>query len=120
MNQVLVHHKPSNRSYVTLGSPTELVNSVQDFLDLSGWAGEHNTNLILLSETNFPAAFYDLSTRVAGEILQKVSNYHLRLVVFGSFDGMSERFREFMRESNKGRQVRFARTHDEAVAWLTS
>jgi hypothetical protein len=33
---------------------------------------------------------------------------------------VSDRFREFMHESNKGRHVRFARTHDEALAWLLS
>jgi len=65
--------------------------------------------------------FYDLTTGLAGEILQKVSNYHVRLAIFGSFEMvLGRRFRELMAESNTGSQVYFVRQKNEALTWLLS
>lgn len=107
-------------AHVTLASPHEVIATTQDFLDLIAWAGERGTNQVLLAESQFPPAFYDLSTRLAGEILQKLSNYCVRLAIVGTFSHTSERFKEFRRESNKGRHVHFATTEAEAVAWFSS
>lgn len=116
----LIPPTPSTKAYATLGSPHEVVATTQDFLDFIAWACERDTNLVLLAESNLPEAFYDLSTRLAGEILQKLSNYRVRLAIVGTFGHTSERFQEFKRESNKGRHVYFVATHAEAVAWLSS
>ncbi len=90
-------------------------------LDLMAFAGEHGTNLLLLHEENLVPAFYDLSTGLAGEIAQKLWNYRTRLAVVGTFASVrSERFREFMYETNKGDQLRFLKSKEDAVRWLTS
>jgi hypothetical protein len=110
----------TTREYAVCISVDSGIQSVNDFLDFLAWGGEQDTNLFLLLEEHFPPAFYDLKTGFAGEILQKLANYGCRLAIVGSFAAIrSERFRELMREANKGRQVRFAATRDEAVAWLT-
>jgi hypothetical protein len=107
--------------YVARCTEGEFLLSPQDFLDLLAWGGERGTNLFLLSDTNFAAAFYDLTTGLAGEVFQKASNYHARLAIVGSFAMVtSKRFRELMGESNKSRHVYFAPTEDEALAWLMS
>ena len=72
-------------------------------------------------DMNFIPAFYDLSTGLAGEILQKVSNYRVRLAISGSFKMItSKRFREFINESNKGSSVGFFLEKGKAQAWLLS
>jgi hypothetical protein len=55
-------------------------------------------------------AFFDLSTGVAGEIVQGLVNYHLRLVVVGELPPHSDHFTDFAREV---RQVRFVTTLSE-------
>ena len=51
--------------------------------------------------------FFDLSTRVAGEMLQKLLNYQLKVAVVGPIDSPSAALADFVRESNRGRQVWF-------------
>ena len=63
--------------------------------------------------------FFDLSTRLAGETLQKLTNYHLRIAFAGDFSGGSASLQDFMRECNKGTQVFFAKDVDEAVGLLS-
>ena len=88
-------------------------------LDLLAFAGERATNLLLLYESNFAPAFYDLSTGLAGEIVQKFSNYQIRAAIIGTFNSIqSGKFREFMIESNKGHQLHFVSKEDAAVQWL--
>lgn len=107
--------------YVTCMRHDEVILSPQDVLDMMAWGGEHDTNRILLREEQIAPAFYDLKTGFAGEVLQKLANYGCRLAIAGSFAAVrSERFRELMREANKGQQIRFADTEQDAAAWLTS
>ena len=121
MNQHLILQKNADRLYGEFHSSAQIINSVRDFLDLLTWGTEHGTEVYLLRDTNFAPEFYDLSTGLAGEILQKVSNYRQRLAIFGSFGMVSSaRFREFMVESNKGTTVGFFREKTEAVQWLLS
>ena len=85
------------------------------------WGGERETNLLVLADSNFSEEFYRLRTGLAGEILQKVSNYRVRLAIVGSFEMVTgSKFREFMTESNRGSQVCFAKTLEEATRWLLS
>jgi hypothetical protein len=120
MNLDILTKSDPNFGFVEIPKYGHPIERVQDFLDVIAWGGEQDTSLFLLQEEHFPPAFYDLKTGFAGEILQKLTNYGCRLAIVGSFAGVrSPRFRELMREANKGRQVRFAATRDEAIAWLT-
>jgi hypothetical protein len=43
-----------------------------------------------------------------GEVVQKFSNFRLRLCIIGAFDGIeSLSLRQFITESNKGNQINF-------------
>jgi hypothetical protein len=104
-----------------LQSAEPLLRTPRDFLDFMGWAGEQGTNLLLVTDTSFEPAFYDLSTGLAGEIFQKVSNYRQRIAIIGSFDMVtSRRFREFMTECNKGRSIGFLPNEAAAFNWLAA
>jgi hypothetical protein len=76
---------------------------------------------LLLDSAAFPPEFFDLSTGIAGELLHKLSTYRIRLAgVVPDPSAHSERFAEFVRESNRGSQFRFFETREQAVAWLES
>lgn len=63
---------------------------------------------IVFSEKNFHQKFYDLKSGFAGEILQKITNYKLRMIVLGDFSQYdSKSFRDFIYESNQNGRVIF-------------
>lgn len=54
--------------------------------------------------------FFKLATGLAGALLQKCSNYHLRVVIVGDISAYTEKskpLRDFVYESNKHGAVRF-------------
>jgi hypothetical protein len=80
---------------------------------------EQGVQALLLDAGALPAAFFDLRTGVAGELVQKLVNYGIRMAaVVPDLAARPERFREFAREANAGRQFRFFATRDEATDWL--
>ena len=82
---------------------------------------ENDTQSLLLDSDALPPAFFDLSSRVAGELLHRLSIYGIRLAgVVPDPSAHSLRFQEFMREANRGRQFRFFPNREEAIQWLES
>lgn len=60
--------------------------------------------------------FFILRTRLAGEVLQKVINYGMRFAVYGDFSQYtSKALKDFIYESNQGRDVYFQPTAALAV-----
>ena len=60
--------------------------------------------------------FFDLSTKIAGDILQKVSNYNKRLAIIGDYSNVkSKALKDFIYESNKTKQVIFVDEVEEAL-----
>ncbi|MDR7210147.1 DUF4180 domain-containing protein [Flavobacterium piscis] len=52
----------------------------------------------------------------AGEMLQKFSNFRVRLVIVGDFEKyQSKSIRDFIFESNNGRQINFTATLNEGL-----
>jgi hypothetical protein len=80
---------------------------------------EDGTYAVLFDRGALPAAFFDLSTGLVGEVALKLTNYGVRMAgVVPDLGVHSARFQEFAREANKGRQIHFAATREAAVAWL--
>ena len=93
-----------------------VIKSEQDALDMMANTRYEGCDDIIINEKNLPAEFFDLSTRLAGEILQKFSNYHMRLAIVGDFRKYtSDSLRRFIQESNKGNQIFFVKDNAEAV-----
>lgn len=82
---------------------------------------EHGHASVLIDRGALPDAFFDLRTGLAGELAQRLTLYGVRLAcVVPDLDAQPERFREYARESNAGRQVRFVGSRAEAEAWLAA
>lgn len=64
--------------------------------------------------------FFILSTGVAGEILQKYINYHVKLAVYGDYSRYTSKpLHDFLYESNQGKDFFFVDTKEEALRRLT-
>jgi len=65
--------------------------------------------------------FFDLSTKLSGEILQKFINYHIKIVIVGDFSVYtSKSLKDFIYESNKGKDIFFLPNEKEAIEKLSS
>jgi hypothetical protein len=96
-----------------------IISCVQDAVDLLGNATYYGCSRIIISESNLTADFFSLKTRLAGEILQKFSNYRIKLAIVGGFSKYkSKSLRDFIRESNKGNLVFFCDNLDSAISKL--
>jgi len=75
-----------------------ILKDAQDLLDI---IGSYSVRTIILRKENIIPDFFDLKTKVAGEILQKASNYGLMIGVIGDFKSIkSKSLRDFIYESN--------------------
>ncbi len=89
--------------------------------DLVGACMEHDSRRLLLDHGSLPADFFDLSSGVAGELVQKLTNYGIRMAAVVPDLGVhSTSFRDFAREANQGAPFRFFQARGEAVEWLTT
>lgn len=98
-----------------------LITDVQTALDLLMSAKyEVSTKNIVVDKKLIIEDFFVLSTGLAGEILQKYINYGGRLAIYGDFSHYTSKpLHDFIYESNKGRDVFFAKTEEEAIHMLT-
>lgn len=96
-----------------------IINEVQDGLDLMAECSYNGNDAIIMYEAQIIPDFFDLKTGIAGEILQKFSNYDMRLAIIGDFTKYtSKSLRDFIYESNKTRRVNFVGSLQEATERL--
>lgn len=96
------------------------LHSLDDALDIMGNCSYREAEGIIMQETQFHKDFFDLKTKLAGNILQKFSNYRMRLAIVGDFEKYgSKSLRDFIRESNKQKQVLFVSNKTEAFKRLS-
>ena len=97
----------------------EPIARVEQALDVVSACFEHRSRQVLVQARNLPPAFFELRSGFAGEFLQKLVNYQVRLAgVFPSEEGYTERFREFLLEAKRGRAFRAFAERADAEAWL--
>ena len=67
------------------------------------------TDGLIISTEQIHPDFFDLKTRLAGEILQKFSTYGYKMIIEGNFNraNMKESLAAFVRESNRIGNIRF-------------
>ena len=81
--------------------------------------GLEGRDKVILHEKNITPDFFDLKTGIAGEILQKFSNYRVRLAIVGDFSTYpGQSIRDFIFESNRRGHINFVGTVGEGVERL--
>lgn len=113
-------HQVENKKFAELRASGTVIHSTEDVMNLMGDLYYQGYDGLILHEGQVTPAFFDLKTKMAGEILQKFSNYRFPLVLIGDFSKFpSQSLQDFIRESNKGRQVNFVPTFSEALQLLS-
>lgn len=100
--------------------PGVLVTDGPSAMDLLATARyETGCSALVLHKEQLDESFFRLSTGLAGEVLQKFVNYQMKLAIVGDFSGYASKpLRDFIRESNEGRQICFQPDEAAALAWL--
>lgn len=97
-----------------------VIKDVQDALDVMANATYSGAEKVIIHANNITPDFFDLKTKLAGEILQKFSNYRVPLAIVGDFSKYtSKSLRDFIYESNNGRSVSFVSSSEEAKEKLS-
>ncbi|WP_058303038.1 DUF4180 domain-containing protein [Gorillibacterium timonense] len=109
-----------NESKVTLVSQSDYrIDTVRDALDLIANVRFQGSGKMLLRKEQLSEDFFELRTKLAGEIVQKLTNYQMKAAIVGDFHGYeSKSLRDFIYECNKGSQILFKSTEAEALEAL--
>ena len=113
--------KKNNIKVAVVSSDELLIADVQSALDLIMTVKyETDCTNIAINKEAVVKDFFVLSTCLAGEILQKFINYGVRFAIYGDFsEYTSKPLRDFMYESNKGKDIYFQPDASLAVDKLT-
>jgi len=113
-------HKINNTEIAEIIADRILIENAEDALDLMGNVYYQGFDKMILHQKNITPDFFDLKNKMAGEILQKFSNYRVSLVIVGDFSQFSSKsLNDFIYESNKGKQVNFLASVEDALTALS-
>lgn len=102
-------------------SDTLVITDAQSALDILMTANyEVGTKNIVINKELITEDFFILSRGLAGDVLQKYINYGGRIAIYGDYSHYTSKpLKDFIYESNKGKDVFFVATKDEAIDILT-
>lgn len=114
-------HTINNTKIAEVIAEQIIINSAEDGLDLLGNLYYQGFDKIIIYEKNITPDFFDLKTGIAGEILQKFSNYRIPLAIIGDFEKyQSKSIKDFIFESNKSKHINFVNSLVDALNKLTT
>jgi hypothetical protein len=111
------HHR-----LLVLDAEGAVFRRTQDLLDLIPEAFAQKASVLVVPVPRLDPAFFQLRSGLAGEFVQKIINYQLKLIVVGNISAhvaASEALRDFVREANRGHSVFFV-PHLDALAGLAA
>ena len=115
------HIKDNGTDIAVISSDEKLIVDAQSALDLAMTVKyETGSAKIVINKSAVCEDFFILSSGLAGEILQKFINYHVRLAIYGDYSQYTSKpLKDFIYESNQGNDFFFVSTKDEAIQKLT-
>lgn len=117
---IIQTHHTNNIKIAEVISSTIVIKNSSDGLDLLVGLYYDDFDRIIIHAKNITPNFFDLKNGLAGEILQKFSNYRVRLAIVGDFSIYhSQSLKEFIFESNKNKKINFVSSQSEALKALS-
>ncbi len=101
-------------------SNEKVITDVQSAVDLLVTVNyEVGTKNIIIDKKLINEDFFILSTGFAGEVLQKFINYGGRIAIYGDYSHYTSKpLKDFIYESNKGKDIFFASSRENALELL--
>ena len=116
-NDMLRFHTKENGDRTAELEPGQImISGTDDIIDVIAEASLNDCGKLIVHSGSLNPDFFDLSTGLAGEILQKFSNYRMKLAIIGDFSVYkSKSLRDFIRESNRTGVITFKATLEDAL-----
>ena len=109
-------HTIDNRKIAEIISDDIVLQTVEDAVDLIGNMSYQGFDKLIIHEENIISDFFELKNKIAGNILQKFSQYSMPLAIIGDFEKYeSKSLNDFIFESNKGKQINFVTTVEDGL-----
>ncbi len=98
-----------------------IIKDVQSAIDfIMSVKYETNCSKIALNKSAIIEDFFILSKGLAGEILQKFINYQIKFAIIGDYSKYTSKpLKDFIYESNNGKDIFFVASEDEAIKMLS-
>lgn len=113
--------KQNGKDIAVVSSDGKVIVDTQSALDLAMTVKYETGAMNLVLDKGLVCEdFFILSTGVAGEILQKFVNYHVRAAIYGDYSRYTSKpLKDFIYESNQGKNFFFVATKEGAIQKLT-
>ncbi len=109
-------HNTNDVKIAEIISGDVLIQDTESALDLLGNVYYRGFDKIILYEENIIPSFFDLKTKIAGDILQKFAQYRMPIGIIGDFSKyQSNSLNEFIYETNKVGYNYFGISREEAL-----
>ena len=109
-------HMIDDRKIAEIISDNIVLQTVEDAVDLIGNMSYQGFDKLIIHEENMISDFFELKNKIAGNILQKFSQYSMPLAIIGDFEKYeSKSLNDFIFESNKGKQINFVTTIEDGL-----
>jgi hypothetical protein len=116
----IIFHEANGIRIAELISDNIEIKNTQDALDIMVNCNYQEAINLIWHKKNIIDDFFTLRTGIAGDILQKFSNYKNRLAIVGDFkNNESKSLRDFIIESNKTGRINFVSSVKEAIEILS-
>ena len=106
---------------VILNSNEIVIKDIESAMDLIiNIKYETNCNKIALNKDAITEDFFILSNGLAGEVLQKFINYKIKFAIYGNYSKYTSKpLKDFIYESNNGKDTFFVENENEAIKMLS-
>ena len=113
--------KENNVEIAIVNSNELLITDVQSAIDFMGTTEyETGCSRFIVNKSAICEDFFNLSTKIAGEILQKFITYHKKIAIIGDFSIYSSKsLKHFIYECNNGKDIFFLPDEQQAVEKLS-
>lgn len=114
--------KKNSIEIAVISSDDILIMDVQSALDFFATVDyQTGCNRMIIDKSLICEEFFDLSTKIAGEVLQKFINYQKKIAIIGDFTKYSSNsLKDFIYECNKGKDIFFLPNKANAIEKLST
>lgn len=113
----------NNKIISIVSSDNILLKDIQSALNLISMVSQDNQfyKLIVIDKKNVDEELFVLSNGRLGEILQKFINYNIKIAIYGDYSKYTSKpLQDFIYESNKGKDIFFADSLEDAIKKLSN
>jgi hypothetical protein len=111
----------NGKKLVIISSNENIILDIATALDLvMSIKYEYDSFRIVINKEAFKEDFFILSTKFAGDIVQKFVTYDIKMAIVGDYSHYTSKpLKDFMYESNHGKDLYFVNTIEDGIERLS-